>query len=89
MQASETCESWIMWAIAASHAVHWRHIKKIQKKNIKNSNTENINWKVTIVNKCLTLNGTFFQNFFFKFLKYLPPHPTPGLNPSPKMSAQT
>ena len=31
--------------------------KKIQKK-IKDSDTENINWKLTTVNKCLTLNST-------------------------------
>ena len=28
------------------------------KKKIKNSNTESINWKLTIVNKHLTLNST-------------------------------
>ena len=30
----------------------------IYKKEIKNGNTENVNWKLTIVNKSLTLNST-------------------------------
>ena len=29
-----------------------------KKKKIKNSNKENVNWKLTIVNKHLTLNST-------------------------------
>ena len=31
---------------------------KKYKLKIKNSNTENINWKLTILNKSLTLNST-------------------------------
>ena len=44
-------------ASRASHAVHWRIIEKNTIK-IENSNAENINWILTIVNKCLTLNST-------------------------------
>ena len=40
----------------ASHAVHWRIIEKHTIK-IENSNTQNINWTLTIVNKCLTLKS--------------------------------
>ena len=43
-------------ASRASHAVHWRIIEKNTIK-IENNNTENINWTLTIVNKCLTLNS--------------------------------
>ena len=46
-----------MQAMAVNHAVYWRLLKKNTKK-IKNSNMENINWKLTIVNNCLTLNST-------------------------------
>ena len=41
----------------SSHAVHWRLIKRNTKKKIKNSNNiimENIDWKLTVANKCLT-----------------------------------
>ena len=45
MRASESCEP---------DAVHWRIIEKNTIK-IENNNTENVNWTLTIVNKCLTL----------------------------------
>ena len=32
-------------------------IENLLKKNIENSNKENIDWKVTVVNKCLTLKS--------------------------------
>ena len=38
-----------------------RAMQSIEEKNIikiENSNEENINWTLTIVNKCLTLNST-------------------------------
>ena len=34
------------------------YLEKKYKKEIKNGNTENVNWKLTIVNKSLTLNST-------------------------------
>ena len=48
----------IKWEPAshASHAVHWRIIEKNTIK-MENNNMENINWMLTVVNKCLTLNS--------------------------------
>ena len=34
-------------------------IEESLKNNIEHSNTENINWTLTIVNKCLTLNNAY------------------------------
>ena len=49
MWASESCEPRVQ-SIEES-------LKKKNATKIENSNTENINWTLTVVNKCLTLNS--------------------------------